>query len=393
MRGARWRKRLSAPCSRVRYIPIPAASWRRFLALPSGATVSLPRRDLCRRSPEWFPRSSTCRRAASSRRAVHWLTTGAAGNTRRMSKSGKATRSPAGTRTHLMERRMSDRPHAGPMPSACADPAILEVNELKKYFSTRRGFLRRNAGNVFAVDGVSFSIRRGETLGLVGESGCGKSTVGRTALRLIEPTAGSIKLDGDDITHLRKKELRPHRAQMQIIFQDPFSSLDPRMSVGGIVGEPLRIHRLGSAKDRTARVAELFERVGLRKTHMPHYPHQFSGGQRQRIGIARARALAEAHRRRRTGFVPRCLHSGADPQLDDGPAARARLGLSLHFAQSGRGRAHKPLGRRDVSRPDRGIRRQGLPLHVTHSSLYRVASLRRAGPGPFGETQQTHPSG
>ena len=182
---------------------------------------------------------------------------------------------------------MSDRPHAGPMPSASADPAILEVNELKKYFSTRRGFLRRNAGNIFAVD-----IRRGETLGLVGESGCGKSTVGRTALRLLEPTAGSIKLDGDDITHLRKKELRRHRAQMQIIFQDPFSSLDPRMSVGGIVGEPLRIHRLGSAKDRTARVAELFERVGLRKTHMPHYPHQFSGGQRQRIGIARALALS-----------------------------------------------------------------------------------------------------
>jgi len=187
---------------------------------------------------------------------------------------------------------MSEGLHAGPIPPASLSPPVLEVNGLKKYFSTRGGFLGRNAGHVFAVDGVSFSIQRGETLGLVGESGCGKSTVGRTALRLIEPTAGSIKLDGEDITHLPRKELRRRRAQMQIIFQDPFSSLDPRMSVGSIVGEPLRIHRVGSAKDRTAQVAELFDRVGLRRTQMSNYPHQFSGGQRQRIGIARALALS-----------------------------------------------------------------------------------------------------
>ncbi|HEY7248308.1 MAG TPA: dipeptide ABC transporter ATP-binding protein [Xanthobacteraceae bacterium] len=187
---------------------------------------------------------------------------------------------------------MSEELPAGPRPPASAGPPVVEVDDLKKYFSARGGFLRRNAGHVLAVDGVSFSIRRGETLGLVGESGCGKSTVGRTALRLIEPTAGTIKLDGDDITHLRRDELRPRRAQMQIIFQDPFSSLDPRMSAGGIVGEPLRIHRFGSASERAARVAALFERVGLRKTQMSNYPHQFSGGQRQRIGIARALALS-----------------------------------------------------------------------------------------------------
>jgi len=170
-------------------------------------------------------------------------------------------------------------------------PPVLEVRDLKKHFAIRRGLLQRMAGDVFAVDGVSFSIAQGETLGLVGESGCGKSTVGRTILRLIEPTDGSIRLDGHDITHLNKAQLRPYRRQMQIIFQDPFSSLDPRMRAGAIVGQPLRVHRLADGADLTSRVAELFERVGLRKAQMNGFPHQFSGGQRQRIGIARALAL------------------------------------------------------------------------------------------------------
>ena len=170
-------------------------------------------------------------------------------------------------------------------------PAVLEVNDLKKHFPVRKGLLRRTTGHVFAVDGVSFSIRAGETLGLVGESGCGKSTVGRTVLRLLEPTAGSIKIDGRDITRLSKAELRPYRRQMQIIFQDPFSSLDPRMSAGDIVGEPLHVHDVARGKERRAQVAALFDRVGLRKLQMDNYPHQFSGGQRQRIGIARALAL------------------------------------------------------------------------------------------------------
>jgi oligopeptide/dipeptide ABC transporter ATP-binding protein len=169
--------------------------------------------------------------------------------------------------------------------------AVLDVSDLKKHFPIRTGLLQRAGGTVFAVDGVSFSIQAGETLGLVGESGCGKSTVGRTILRLIEPTGGTIKIDGRDITHLNKAELRPYRRQMQIIFQDPFSSLDPRMSAGDIVAEPMRVHRTARGPEVKKRVAELFDRVGLRKAQMDNYPHQFSGGQRQRIGIARALAL------------------------------------------------------------------------------------------------------
>ena len=168
---------------------------------------------------------------------------------------------------------------------------VLEVQDLKKHFPIRKGLLRRTVGHVYAVDGVSFSIKAGETLGLVGESGCGKSTVGRVILRLIEPTAGTIKVEEQDITRLNKAEMRPFRRQMQIIFQDPFSSLDPRMTAGNIVGEPLRVHGVGRRGERRDQVAQLFERVGLRRGQMDNYPHQFSGGQRQRIGIARALAL------------------------------------------------------------------------------------------------------
>jgi oligopeptide/dipeptide ABC transporter ATP-binding protein len=168
---------------------------------------------------------------------------------------------------------------------------VLEVKGLKKYFPVRKGLLRRTVGHVYAVDDVSFSIGPGETLGLVGESGCGKTTVGRAVLRLIEPTAGVIKIDGKDISGLNKSELRPFRQQMQIIFQDPFSSLNPRMRAGDIVGEPMKLHADISRKVRRERVAALFERVGLRAAQMNNYPHQFSGGQRQRIGVARALSL------------------------------------------------------------------------------------------------------
>ncbi|HZT47309.1 MAG TPA: dipeptide ABC transporter ATP-binding protein [Hyphomicrobiaceae bacterium] len=172
-----------------------------------------------------------------------------------------------------------------------APPPVLEVAGLSKHFPVRKGLLRRTVGHVYAVDDVSFSIGRGETLGLVGESGCGKTTVGRTILRLIEPTAGAIRLDGRDVTRLGKMEMRPFRRQMQIIFQDPFSSLNPRKRAGDIVGEPLKVHGLATGEARRQRVAELFERVGLRRAQMDNFPHQFSGGQRQRIGVARALAL------------------------------------------------------------------------------------------------------
>jgi peptide/nickel transport system ATP-binding protein/oligopeptide transport system ATP-binding protein len=168
---------------------------------------------------------------------------------------------------------------------------LLEVTDLVKHYAVRGGVLRRRIGTVHAVDGVSFSLGAGETLGLVGESGCGKSTVARSVMRLVEPSSGSIRLDGTDITKLGKSELRPHRRSMQIVFQDPFASLNPRMTAGEIVGEPLSVHGLAAGREKQERVAELFAQVGLRPDQMKNYPHQFSGGQRQRICIARALSL------------------------------------------------------------------------------------------------------
>lgn len=171
-----------------------------------------------------------------------------------------------------------------------SDP-ILEVKDLKKYFPIRRGILSRIIGQVLAVDGVSFSIRQGETLGLVGESGCGKTTVGKTVLKLIEPTAGEIRLKSKDITQLSGSELRSARREMQMIFQDPYSSLNPRMSAGEIVGEPLENYGIAKGRERKERAEALLNRVGFRREHIAKHPHEFSGGQRQRIGIARAVAL------------------------------------------------------------------------------------------------------
>jgi len=168
---------------------------------------------------------------------------------------------------------------------------LVEVRNLKKYFPITGGILSRVVANVKAVDGVSFTIKKGETLGLVGESGCGKTTTGRALLRLIEPTAGEVYFEGKNILKMSKEELRRQRREMQIIFQDPYASLNPRMTVGDIIGEPLEIHGVarGSAKEK--RVRELLEVVGLAGFHARRYPHEFSGGQRQRIGIARALAL------------------------------------------------------------------------------------------------------
>ena len=168
---------------------------------------------------------------------------------------------------------------------------LLEVRDLTRHFAVRKGLFGRTTGYVRAVDGVSFTLDRGETLGLVGESGCGKSTTGKTLLKLLEPDGGSILFDGSDITGFDRKRMAPVRRDLQVIFQDPYSSINPRATAGGYVGEPLRIHGLARGREALARVAELFEHVGLRPEHMRRYPHEFSGGQRQRLAVARALSL------------------------------------------------------------------------------------------------------
>ncbi|HEY7869908.1 MAG TPA: dipeptide ABC transporter ATP-binding protein [Methylomirabilota bacterium] len=174
-----------------------------------------------------------------------------------------------------------------------ADTPLLRINSLKKYFPIRGGLLSREVARVHAVDDVSFTLLKGETLGLVGESGCGKSTTGRCILRLIEPTAGEVWFEDKNVTKLDKRSLRQLRRDMQIIFQDPYASLNPRMTVGSIIGEALVIHKLAKSKrERDERVVHLLETVGLNADHLRRYPHEFSGGQRQRIGIARALAVS-----------------------------------------------------------------------------------------------------
>ncbi|MBT5047438.1 MAG: dipeptide ABC transporter ATP-binding protein [Rhodospirillaceae bacterium] len=169
--------------------------------------------------------------------------------------------------------------------------ALLEIKNLRKYFPINSGFLSRTREDVKAVDGVSLTVEDGETLGLVGESGCGKSTLGRCVIRLIEPSSGDIHFEGQNISDLNATDMRDIRRKMQIIFQDPYASLNPRMRIGDIIGEGLEIHNIASGDDLKHRVMAMLERVGLREEHYTRYPHEFSGGQRQRIGVARALAV------------------------------------------------------------------------------------------------------
>jgi oligopeptide transport system ATP-binding protein len=175
--------------------------------------------------------------------------------------------------------------------SESGETPLLEVRHVKKYFPIRKGVLQREVGRVHAVDDVSFAVREGETMGLVGESGCGKSTLGRTIVRLLEPTDGQVIFQGTPIEHFGTRRMRPLRREMQMVFQDPYASLNPRKRVGTIVSDPMRIHNLGSRAEQKQRVGEILETVGLSPEHYNRFPHEFSGGQRQRIGIARALAL------------------------------------------------------------------------------------------------------
>ena len=171
------------------------------------------------------------------------------------------------------------------------NPPLLEVHKLRKYFPVRSGLLQRQTGSVKAVDEISFELGQGQTLGIVGESGCGKSTLGRSLIRLYEPTSGQIRFRGKDWLKLNKKALRTERKHFQMIFQDPFSSLDPRMTVGQIIKEPFKVHGIGSNAEQNQWTGELLEKVGLKPIHAKRYPHEFSGGQRQRLAIARTIAL------------------------------------------------------------------------------------------------------
>jgi oligopeptide transport system ATP-binding protein len=180
----------------------------------------------------------------------------------------------------------------GASPDPDPDRPLVDIRGLVKHFPIKGGILQRKVGTVQAVDGVDLVVRRGETVGLVGESGCGKTTVGRLLLRLIEPTSGTIIFDGTDITKLRgPAALKPYRRRMQIVFQDPYASLDPRTPIGDSIGDGLRIHGMGSSRERAARVKKIMDMVGLQPYHARRYAHEFSGGQRQRIGIARALVL------------------------------------------------------------------------------------------------------
>ena len=190
---------------------------------------------------------------------------------------------------------MSDANGGSPGANGATKTEILvKVENLKKYFPIKRGVLRRTVGFVKAVDGISFDIYKGETLGMVGESGCGKSTAGRTILQLYEPTAGEVYMEGKNLTTLNNRDLRKARRDMQMIFQDPYASLNPRMTVGNIVSEPLKIHGIGNSASRKERTEELLKLVGLNPYFITRYPHEFSGGQRQRIGVARSLATNPA---------------------------------------------------------------------------------------------------
>ena len=300
--------------------------------------------------------------------------------------------------------RGSDAPERFPLPETAAGAAVpaadalplrapatgaplLKVRGLTTRFAVRSGFFSRVRRRVHAVEQVSFDLAAGETLALVGESGCGKSTTGRSLLRLVDIDSGSIEFGGRDIARISADAMRPLRREIQMVFQDPFASLDPRLTVGFSVAEPLYVHGVATGRAASDRVAWLLQHVGLSPDAALRYPHEFSGGQRQRIAIARALALQpKLDRRRRSRLGTRRVDPCPDRQSPAGPAGRVRSRLPVHLARHGSGRAGKPPGRGHVPGPDRGNRPATRDLRRPAASVYPQAPGRGAGRGS-GATQ------
>jgi hypothetical protein len=261
-------------------------------------------------------------------------------------------------------------------------PPLLQVNDLKKHFPVRGGLFSRKSNWVYAVDGVSFEVERGETLSLVGESGCGKSTVGRAILRLFDITAGQVVLDGQRIDRLSPGRLRSMRRRVQVVFQDPFSSLNPRMRVRDILAEPIRNFGLAkSSAELEAKVAALMDTVRLPRDAL---------GRRHRPGACRR---TRTDRLRRGGLGARRLRQGADRQPAAGSAAGVRSRTALHQPRSGDRRAYDPSRCRDVSRQDRRDGAKAANLHRAEASLYQGPAVSRTGAGARGHSQPDHPQG
>ena len=271
---------------------------------------------------------------------------------------------------------------------------LVRLEGLKKAFPIKAGVLQRTVAEVRAVDGVDLDIGRGETVGLVGESGCGKTTIGRLLLRLIDPTGGKIIFDGQDITELQGKDLQPYRKRMQIVFQDPFASLDPRQLVGDSIGEGLRIHDLGSTSERRKKVADIMDLVGLQPYHADRYPHEFSGGQRQRIGIARALVMEpdiivcdEPVSALDVSIQAQVLNLLKSLQQ------RVRPDLPLHRPQPGRGRAHQRPRGGDVPGPRGRADQPRAALSRPAPSLHHGPDVGHPRARPQPRAQAHHPRG